>query len=50
MKADGNEIDFPEMTIFVDVDREVIEGVEKGEIGTIVLDINDEELFEQDFS
>lgn len=37
----NKEIDINEMAISVDVDSEVIEGVRKGEIGTIVLEINE---------
>mgnify|MGYP007070020370 FL=1 len=40
MKPD-KETDINEMAISVDVDREVIEGVKKGEIGTIVLALNE---------
>lgn len=38
----NKETDINEMGISLDVDSEVIEGVRKGEIGTIVLDINED--------
>lgn len=36
-----NELDINELAISIDVDGEVIEGVKNGEIGTIVLEINE---------
>ncbi len=41
MKA-GKELDINEMAISVEVDSGVIEGVRKGEIGTIILDLNED--------
>lgn len=40
-KDKNKEADINKMAISLDVDNEVIEGVRKGEIGTIVLDINE---------
>ena len=41
MNKPDKEIDINEIAISIDVDSEVIEGVRKGEIDTIVLDINE---------
>ena len=41
MNTEGNKNDINGMVISVDVDSDVIEGVKKGEIGTIVLNINE---------
>ena len=50
MKSKEKEKDLDDVTMTLEVDSEVIEGVRKGEFRQLVLDINDEYRWSSDFA